>query len=355
MVRQTVARFLAQSSGEVDFGLDQALIPIRLWDRGGDNQFNINGVLTLGGAPVAGARVGMNAYTLPTPTGDDGSFTLRGDRTVLSRLRLHVADASEATVGGATATAADAEALLAGESIIETAFAINLTARQTAAAGATISAQVTFDDGTTAVPSVALWGYQLTGTVLDESGAPITGAHVSISDDEGETWAVSGQTEADGAYALRFFPVGEAEFSVRISLGSDLYESATPVTFDPSTSARLDVMATTSMGMPMTVGTGADGAFDVEDVPGAEYVGYLAGIAVDDVPVTGQTTWPDASGTFSVTLPDPLPTGELSFFQARLRFISADEISPGLPVPTGVIPATLDATAPRNLPPVLGG
>ncbi len=348
MLWPSAIRSLRQTSGEVDFGLDQPLIPVTLWDRGGDNQFTINGRLTLDGNPVGGARVGLDAYTLPTPTMDDGSFTLRGDRTVLSRLRLHVADASDATVSG---SAAGGDALSATETVIETAFPIVLDSNASVAAGATVTGKVTFADGAAPAPQVVLWGYQLTGTVMDESGAPISGAHVSVSDDEGETWAVSGQTVDDGVYSLRFYPQADTEVSVRVSIGSDLLESAAPVGFAAATSAHLDVVAMMSDGM--VAGTGPDGAFDVEPIPGAEYVGYLVGIAVDDVPVAGVTTWPDASGAFSVTLPDPLPTGDLSFFQARLRFLTVERVVPGEPVADGIIPATLDAFAPRNLPPAL--
>jgi len=341
-------RSLRQTSGEVDFGLDQPLIPVTIWDRGGDNQFTINGRLTLDGDPVGGARVGLDAYTLPTPTTDDGTFTLRGDRTVLSRLRLHVADAGGATVSG---SAADGDALSATETVIETAFPIVLDGSGPVTAGATVTGKVTFAGGTSPAPQVVLWGYQLTGTVTDESGALVSGAHVSVSDDEGETWAVSGQTVDDGVYSLRFYPQADSEVSIRISIGSDLLASAAPVSFAASTSAYLDVVAMTSDGT--VAGTGADGAFDVEPIPGAEYVGYLVGIAIDDVPVAGVTTWPDADGAFSVTLPDPLPAGDLSFFQARLRFLTAERVVPGELVADGIIPDTLDAFAPRNLPPTL--
>ena len=348
MLWPSAIRSLRQASGEVDFGLDQPLIPVTLWDRGGDNQFTVTGRLTLDGEPVAGARVGLDAYTLPTPTGDDGAFTLRGDRTVLSRLRLHVANVSDATVGG---MAAAGDALSAGETVIETAFPIVLDSSAPVTAGSTVSGRVTFADGASPAPQVVLWGYQLTGTVLDEQGVPVPGAHVSVSDDEGETWAVSGQTVDDGVYSLRFYPQADAEISVRISLGSDLLTSAAPVAFAANTSAHLDLVAMTSDGMVM--GTGSEGAFAVEDIPGAEYVGYLVGIAVDDVPVVGVTTWPDANGAFSVTLPDPLPAGDLTFFQARVRFLTAEKVAAGEPVADGIIPETLDASAPRNLPPVL--
>ena len=351
MVGQFVSLFVRQTASQVDFGLERALIPVTLWDRNGANQFRVNGRLTLGGTPVAGARIGLDTYTLPTPTAEDGGFTLQGDQTVLSRLRLHVADASEATVGGAAIAAADADALTQQATVIETAFPITLDGSPAAAPGATISGRITFAESDLPGPRVVLWGYELSGSVQDESGAPLTGAHVSISDDEGETWAVSGATGDDGAYTLRFYPGAGAAYSVRVSTGATLLESAESVPFGGDTSAQLDLIAMTSMGM--VTGTAADGGFDVTPMPGAEYVGYLVGIAAGDTPVAAALTWPDDNGAFTVTLPDQLPDGDLGFFQSRLRFFTAEAIAPGGPVPADVIPATLDDLTPRDLPPAL--
>ncbi len=351
MVGRFVSLLLSQSAGQVDFGLDQALIPVKLWDRGGDNQFRITGTLVVGGRPVGGVRIGLNAYTLPTPTGADGTFTLQGDRTVLSRLRLHVVDTSGAMVEGQPSVAADSDALGKAETVIETAFPITLDAGQTVGPGASLSGRITFADSTSPAPQVALWGYELQGVIQDGAGAPIPGAYVSISDDEGETWAVSGASGDDGRYSLRFFPTGGGEYNIRVSIGEGFYESGSAVSFGAGGSAQLDVVADPMQGMVM--GTGAGGAFEVTDIPGAEYVGYLVGVASGDTPVDAGLTWPDAQGAFTVTLPDPLPDGDLSFFQMRLRFFTEADVAPGSPIPAGVIPSTLDELTPRNLPPAL--
>lgn len=351
MVGRFVSLLLDQSTGQVDFGLDQPLIPVSLWDRGGDNQFRVTGTLTVGGRPVGGARIGLNTYTLPTPTADDGTFALRGDRTVLSRLRLHVVDASATLVGGTAASETDQTTLTGSETVIETAFPITLDPGQSATAGASLSGRITFDQSDLPAPRVALWGYELHGTILDEAGAPVASAYVSVSDDEGETWAVSGETGTDGRYSLRFFPPAGAELNIRISSAADYFESDGAVPFRTNTSAQLDVVEDRTHGMVM--GNGPDGAFEVVDIPGAEYVGFLVGVAIDDTPINASLTWPDDQGVFTVTLPDPLPEGKLSFFQMRLRFFTEADVAPGSPIPAGVIPTTLDPLAPRDLPPAL--
>ncbi len=351
MVGRIVSLLLGQSAGQVDFGLDQALIPVMLWDREGANQFRITGTLAVGGRPVGGARIGLNTYTLPTPTADDGTFTLQGDRTILSRLRLHVVDTSAAMVDGQPIAAADGEALAGAETVIETAFPITLDTGQTVAPGASLSGRITFADSAIPAPQVVLWGYELQGVIQDGTGAPIPQAYVSISDDEGETWAVSGATADDGRYTLRFFPGAGGKYSVRVSSGANFYESMTSVPFAAGSSAKLDVVADATQGM--VVGTGAGGAFEVTDVAGAEYVGYLVGVAIGDVPVDAGLTWPDAQGAFTVTLPNQIPNGKLGFFQMRLRFFTEADVAPGSPIPAGVIPTTLDDLAPRDLPPAL--
>lgn len=353
MLWQLASRLLAQTPApaQVDFGLEQSLIPIDAWDQGGANQFRVNGRLTLGGQPVAGARMALDAYVSPAVTGDDGTFNLSGDKTVLSRLRVHVGDASGVTIGGGAASSSDQQTLMAAETVIETAFPIALDQGATASSGGIINGRITFSDMSSPAPKVALWGYELRGTIFDESGKPLPNAYASVSDDEGETWAVSPPTVADGNYRLRFFPTANTDFYVRVTFGPTFLESAKALSFQTNTSAHLDLVAAASRG---TVnGTGEGGAFDITQVPGAEYIGQIVGLAVDDQPLDAGTTWPDENGAFTISLPDPLPQGKLGFFEIRLRFFTAETVKPGAPVAAGIIPSPLDVRAPRNLPPVL--
>ena len=353
MLWQLASRLLAQTpaSAAVDFGLEQSLIPIEAWDQGGANQFRVSGRLMLGGKPVAGARMALDAYVSPTATDDDGAFKLSGDKTVLSRLRVHVGDASGATIGGGAASSTDQETLKSAETVIETAFPIMLDPRSPVTPGGTVQGRITFSDMTSPAPSVALWGYELKGTIFDESGKPLSGAYASVSDDQGETWAVSPPTVADGNYRLRFFPTADTDFYVRVTFGQTFLESVKALSFQTDTSAQLDLVAAASRGT--VVGTGDGDAFDITQVPGAEYIGQIVGLAVDDLPLDAGLTWPDEQGGFTVTLPSSLPQGQLGFFQLRLRFFTAEPVKPGGPVAAGIVPSPLDTRAPRNLPPLL--
>lgn len=344
-----------QTAGEVDFGIADPVVPVKLWEGGSANKFQLDGRLTLGGQPVAGAVLKANQYTLPAPTGDDGAFSIRRDQSVVDRTTLSIADVSQATIGGSPLSDTDAAALTSAGFAIETAFPITLDGTPSLAKGQTnveIGGTVFFSDGTTPIPPVALWGYTLSGTVFDAAGKPLAGVYASIRDEEGETWALSNQTGDDGVYTLRFFPnSAESDYIVRIAYGDQSAENDGGLTLEPGTSSKLDLVLQTDMAMVM--GTGASGAFAPESVPGAEYVGYLVGLAVDDAPIDATFTWPDENGRFSVVIPEVNFDGEAAFFQERIRFFSDTENIPGSDVPAELIPAELDARTPRNIPPIL--
>lgn len=338
----------------VDFGIADPVVPVTLWERGGGNRYEVNGTLTVGDQPVAGAILLANTYTLPEPTAEDGSFTLHRDKTVLERTILKVKDLASATIAGDPVSDAEREALLAAEFTVETAYVLTLDGEPTLTVGApnqTIRGTLTFSDGVTPIPPVNLWGYQLSGVLYDENDQPIEGAYVSIRDDEGETWSLSGRTGADGRYTLRFYPLGGSEFIVRAAIGLDAYQSEEAILFDDETSAVVDVKLDLTNGR--LIGTGPDGAFEVEDVPGAEYVGYMAGLAVGNKPIQAETTWPDETGAFSITISSLETTETLSFFQARLRFFTTSEVHPGGVIAEGIIPETLDPLTPEELPPFI--
>jgi hypothetical protein len=347
---------LAQASVEaVSFGIEDPIVPVQLWSGGTVNRFQIDGKLTMDGDPVSGAVLKANQYTLPAPTGPDGGFSVRRDQTVVDRTLLTVSDLSGATINGKPLTTDQMTVLKAAEFAIETAFPIALTGNLTLTRGqrnAVIEGIALFADGSTPIPPVALWGYTLSGTIFDTDGNPLPHVYASVSDDEGETWAVSNETGDDGKYQLRFFPQGDgATFTVRIAYGGDVAASEEEVTFASESSTEMDLVLDESMAMVM--GTGTNGAFEQTTVPGAEYVGYLVGLAIGDTPVPSTITWPDEQGTFTVTIPSVDFTEPASFFQERVRFFSKHENLPGSDVEAEIVPEKLDIRTPRMIPPVL--
>ncbi len=339
----------------VDFGIADPVVPIQVWDGTTVNRFQIDGALSLGGKPVAGAKLKANQFTLPAVTGADGKFSVRRDQTVLDQTVLTVKDASKATVGGAAATNAEIDALAAASFSIETAFTVKLDqgkpALKPGAKNVTLTGTVTFANGTP-IPGIVLWGYTLSGKIVDAKGAPVAGVYASVSDDEGQTWSLSNQTETDGAYELRYFPVpGGADFTVRIAFGGSIAKSARGVSFAPGTSSTLDLVLDASA--VTVVGTGAAGAFEVKEKTGAEYIGYLVGISDGENVIPATLSWPEANGKFTIIIPDVTFTGSIGFFQKRVRFFSETVAAPGADVAANVVPKTLDPGTPRGIPPLL--
>lgn len=121
------------------------------------------------------------------------------------------------------------------------------------------------------------------------------------------------------------------------------------MTFAASSSARVDLVA--DVARAQLRGVNADGSFAVHSVPGAEWIGYLVGLAEGDVPVSAALTWPDEKGAFTVSVSSLRASAPVRFFQSRLRFFTDAAISPGGQVPSGIIPAKLDPRTPRDLPP----
>lgn len=355
MARLPRFAFIQQAApAEVSFGLSTSIVPVTLWDRAGANRAQIPGTLTLSGRPVAGATLIANNYTLPVPTDAAGKFALPQDRTQPDRTVLRVKDPSAAMVGGQRLSDANRAALQAAQTEVDVAFVISLSGTPTLQAvqsGQPLTGRLTFSDKKTPVPTVQQSAYHLTGVVSDPQGKPLSGVYVSISDDEGETWSLSAATGDDGVYTLRFFPDGQTEYFIRAAVGANLYRSEPALAFAANSSAHVDIVVDESKAQLR--GTNADGSFKTASEPGAEWIGYLVGLAQGDVPVPAALTWPDKQGAITIADPKPPTDAPVMFFQLRLRFFTAEAVAPGGPIPAAIIPAKLDPRTPMNLPPQL--
>lgn len=336
----------------VSFGVEARVIPIILWEGGRTNKYEVNGTLALNGEPVAGAVLRANRYTLPEPTASDGSFVMRRDTTILDRTVVQVVDASNANIGGQPVTPAQQDLLVSADLAVATAFDMNLDPELTIERGESnteIVGTLTFADGSTPAPPVTIWGYVLRSVVRNLDGDPVADAVVSISDNEGETWALSNRTEEDGRYDLRFFPEEDTPFEVRVARGALLYTSIGRTAFETETSAELDVMLPEE-GTDL-LGASGEETLLPSTVPGAEYLGIMCSLAINDVPVEANVTWPDDTGQFVITVPAITSPGTASFYQAKRRFFAVGDIGPGTQVPAAVLPERLEPEMPQGLEP----
>lgn len=351
-----MARFavLAQSGAQgVSFGLAQPNVPITLWQGTGRNLITASGKLTLGGKPVSGAMIRLGEYTIPQPTGADGGYQFLHDQTVLDRRVLNVANAADVRIGGQPPSAADVPQLRDASGAVSTAYEIALKQTPQLARGAKdvkVSGRLTFSNKTTPVPPVVLWDYILRGVIRDGSGKPVTNALASIVSKDGETFGLSTITDETGQYLIRFYPQSDDQYEVRVGYGPDLFVSAKDITFKAAQSVEMDlVIAPPDM---MLMGTGPNGALTPKEIPGAEYIGTLAGLAGAGGSIHADVSWPDADGVFTITIPAVDFAGPVAFYQAQLRFFTAEQTAPGLPVAASVVPTKLQPDMPRGLNPL---
>lgn len=334
----------------ISFGFAKNAIPITLWKGTGRNLVATAGKLTFNGQPVAGATIRVDHYTLPNPTTGDGTFQFLRDQTLIDRRRVTIADAKQAKIAGTPATQDQLGALTKASTAVSTVYLLTLDGQPTLHKGdhdVKITGRMTFADKTTPVPPVTLWDYIIRGVIRDEHGKPMQNVIVSISGENGESSALSSPTGASGEYTLRFFPDPDNQYDVRAGFGETLYTGMHPIHFAPGESAEMDLV------IPDTgddlLGTGANGTFQPKELDGAEYIGTLAGLAVNQRPIDATLTWPDDQGAFSISIPSVDAAGTLSFFQAQLRFFTPTKQTPGGSVGKGILPAELAPKMPRGL------
>lgn len=338
---------------QASFGLDNATVPITTWQGGSKNLDTAGGKLTLDNKPVQGAILRADQYTLPSPTGSDGSFGFLRDMTVLQRRVVSVADSSRARISGQSLSHDQQNRLQAVTASVNTIFKITLDKESPLTPGkndAQLSGKLTFADDTTPVPPVALWDYLIKGVIRDSKGNPLENAVASISGEGGESSAISNLTDKTGQYQMRFFPDPDNDYAVRTGYGTELYASPETIHFTPGASVTMDLV------LPKTgtvlQGTGKNGKLAPKEVPGAEYIGTMIGVASAQGLLAATVTWPDDRGRFKITIPSVPDDGPISFYQAQLRFFSSIGEKPGGTISADAMPTKLEANMPRNLDPL---
>lgn len=322
-------------------------VPLDLWKASSSNQVAVTGRVTVGGKPVAGARVAVDRYVVPAATSADGTFTYRVDATIARRHPVSVVGLDRARVGGRPATAAEKTALRRTTSGITVGYRLTgLTAKRQPNGTVVVSGRALRRDG---VPpqSVVLLSYRLEGTVTDAEGKPVQGATVITRTQDRNFWTFSQPSGASGRY-VSFFSASDqvgsnpVPMTVQVALGRTTYTSGTRVvTFQRLRSARMDVRlpaSGTTMSLPTT-----------ESGPGAIYRGLLVGVSGPRgvvKPVAAR--WPDAQGRFSLTLPASVRGTTLRFWQSDFQSFSRAPATGGGPVDLAAWPTALSPRVSRD-------
>ena len=205
------------------------------------------------------------------------------------------------------------------------------------------------DSSQTGPPAPGLLTYQLTGTVTDSNGKPVSGAQVSTRTLDRDYWTISTPTDAQGHYRSLFTASSETSddpvpFTIRISIGNTVYQ------FRPQEFVYFKRLESATLNLRLPPSGYAMAIPRAESFPGAIYTGTVAGAALGNTPVRPVSiTWPDRSGRFKIVLPRGLAGKTVSLFEAVLQLFSRTPAQPGQPIALESWPRTLPSDAPRGV------
>jgi hypothetical protein len=301
---------------------------VRLWQADSSNVARVTGHLRLNGAPVAGARVSLDRYLVPRATARDGTFQTDVDITIPSRRVVHAVDLTHATVRGRALTAGQRSALLATSGAFNVGYRLQgLKAHLQSNHNVVVTGRLVGADGQ-APPLVRLQTYQLRGTITDAAGKPVRGAVVITRTQDRDFWTHSSGSDQNGHYTSFFSASDETNsdpvpLSVGVALGGVSYGGVlgTNASFKRLRSAVMNIQL--GAGVNYTLQTPSSYA-------GAVYSGLVVGVTVGGKVVKPLAArWPDATGTFSMTLPASVRGTTLHFWENARQFFSRFTARPG--------------------------
>jgi len=304
--------------------------------------------LTVGGAPVSGAQVRVDGFTLPSLTGKQGGFSYPADITDAARHDVRIVGLSRARVHGHKLTAAQQANLRAVDAGINVGYRVtNLHAKVQSNGTVRVTGRMTNTAGI-APPTVSLFTYRLSGTITDAQGKPVQGAVVVCRTNDRDFWTFSTPSDASGHYTSVFHASDELNedpvpLNVGVAVGQVSYGGnlGTVANFarDKSATADIQLKSGTSYTIAKPV-----------SFTGAVYQGNAVGVAAGGSvikPVSAH--WPDKNGRFSMTLPASARGRTITFWQSDRTFFSGFPAVPGGRVDLTTWPSKLGTAIPSRL------
>ncbi len=322
----------------------QTGLVVRPWNPNSSNIQNAFGHVRLGTVPVVGARLRVDGYVLPTPTGVRGGFVYPVDITVARRHLVKVVGVASAKVNGRPLTGSEKSALLAARAGISVGYALTgLNAKVQGNGTVLVTGRVADSHGNPPL-FVGLYTYQLSGTITDAAGKPVQGAVVTTRTNDRDFWTFSAPTDANGHYTSFFHASDETDanpvpLNVGVAVGGSSYGGnlGTAANFDRNHSAKLDIQLGTGTRYTLA---------KPSSYPGAIYEGFIVGVTGPKGVVRPLAEhWPDGRGNFSMILPASVRGKTLHFWQNVRQYFSSFTAQPGGPVDLSSWPKALGATS----------
>jgi hypothetical protein len=326
-----------------------ASLTIQEWKASSQNAEIVTGRVLLHGQPVQGVGLSVGDYALQSLTGPSGQFSYRIDTTLPARHVVTVTNVKRAKLGGKALSAADRKALKGVRGGFSVGYQIQglhtsrgkggnvvLTGRAVNAAGA-------------GVPPVALYTYQLSGTITDAAGKPVVGAIVVTRTQDRDFWTFSKPTDANGHYTSVFAASDEGgddpvPLTVQVATGDVSFASGTQtVKFNALQSATLDVKLPGSPTAVMALPT-------PQSYPGAVYEGTIIGVTGPNGFIKPLSeSWPDRNGRFRITLPASVRGKKLSVWEDLDQVFSRFPAAPGGRMDMSSYPSKVLDRFPQNM------
>ncbi len=321
---------------------------VQPWTANSSNVKTVQGRLSLDGAPVAGARVTVDGFTVPRPTAKDGSFSYDVDNTIPGRHAAQVTGVAAATAGGRSLSAGQRSALLRATGGFTVGYALDKLTAHVEKNGAVVVTGKVADSTGLAPPTVRLLTYQLSGTITDVDGKPVPGAVVITRTQDRDFWTHSSASDANGHYTSFYSAADETSadpvpLSVGVASGGISYGGNVGVnaSFKRLKSAVLNVKLGPGTNYTLATPTSYDGAV---------YSGLVVGVTAGGQVVKPLAErWPSKDGSFSMTLPPSVRGKTLAFWENQRQVFSRFPATPGGAIDLQSWPANLGSSVPSGL------
>jgi hypothetical protein len=263
---------------------------------------------------------------------------------VARRHVARIAGLASATVAGRPLTAAEKDGLATAAGGFSVGYPVSgLTAKARSDGSVVISGRLHDARGNT-VPTVALYTYQLSGTITDAAGKPVQGAIVISRTQDRDFWRFSSASDANGHY-LSFFSASDETAADPVPLSVGVAYGAT--SFGGVTGTVVNFARLQNAVLNVHLGPGTKYTLDKPTAyPGAIYSGLVVGASSGGRVIKPLSErWPDARGNFSMVLPRSARGKTISLWENQRQFYSRIVGIPGGAVDLGSWPTQLGPSA----------
>ena len=343
--RHDVRRAAAQGFGSIP---TQGGLVVKLWEANSSNVARVSGRVLLNGAPVAGAAVAMDRYTVPQATAKDGTFHTDVDITIPQRRLVRVVGAAHATVHGHPLSAGQRSALLRASGGFSVGYQPRGLRAQVQKDGSVLVSGRLQGASGQAPPTVHLLTYQLGGTITNASGNPVQGAVVITRTQDRDFWTHSSASDASGHYTS-FFAASDETSADPVILAVGVASGG--ISYGGTLGTNASFKRLQSATMNIKLGNGA--AYTIQPPTaqvGAVYSGLVVGVTVGgNVVKPLAERWPDANGSFSMRLPASVRGKTLHFWENLRQSFSRFPARPGGAIDLATWPSQLGDAVPAGL------